>query len=113
KIYEDNVLQFLQTNDFDDTDTYGIRRVGRRIAKRTVDLSENQVGDNGQWKAYAVDLSEYFEADPGAIYQLEFSFKKSYSTYNCAENIPDEDTEFEEYYSGIEDTDDSEEAREA
>ncbi len=101
KIYENNVLQFLQSYNLNDNDTYDIRRVGRRIAKKTIDLKSDGLGDNGSWKAYAINLSEYFKSDPGAIYQLELSFKKDYTTYDCDEPISEEkniDGSEDEYY---------------
>ena len=101
KIYENNVLQFLQSYNLNDNNTYDIKRVGRRIAKKTIELKNTDLGDNGSWKAYAINLSEYFKADPGAIYQLELSFKKDYITYDCAETISEEDNSEEhedEYY---------------
>ncbi|MBT0607069.1 alpha-2-macroglobulin family protein [Aequorivita echinoideorum] len=102
KIYENNVLQFLQNYNLNDNNTYDIRRVGRRIAKKTIELKNNDLALNGSWKAYAVNLSEYFKADPGAIYQLEFSFKKEYIIYECVENPSEENSDknenYEEYY---------------
>lgn len=102
KIYEDNVLQFLQNYNLNDQNTYDIRRVGRRIAKKSISLKNVDLSDNGSWKAYAINLSEYFKADPGAIYQLEFSFKKDYITYDCsktgseAENTADDEDDYYE-----------------
>ncbi len=102
KIYESNVLQFLQSYNLDNTNTYDIKRVGRRIAKKTIELKNEDLGNNGSWKSYAINLSEYFKADPGAIYQLEFSFKKDYITYDCTETasevIEETDEEGDEYY---------------
>lgn len=104
KIYENNVLQFLQSYNLNDNDTYDIKRVGRRIAKKTIELKNTDLSNNGSWKAYAINLSEYFKSDPGAIYQLELSFKKDYITYDCAEtaseaeNIEETNEEGDEYY---------------
>ncbi len=103
KIYQDNVLQFLQSYNLNDNDTYDIRRVGRRIAKKTIDLKSEGLSDDGSWKAYAINLSEYFNADPGAIYQLELSFKRDYITYDCSaltseKEINEEDEEGEDDY---------------
>lgn len=122
KIYENNILQFLQNYNLNDQDVYDIRRVGRRIAKKTIELKNEDLSDNGSWKAYAVNLSEYFKADPGAIYQMELSFKKDYITYDCSEafstenlkeeNEEDSEVEYEmnPYYA--EDTSEDEELRE-
>ncbi|WP_347373547.1 MG2 domain-containing protein [Aequorivita sp. Q41] len=103
KIYESNVLQFLQGYNLNDNNTYNIKHVGRRIAKKTIELNKDNISNTGSWKAYGINLSEYFNADPGAIYQLELSFKKDYIIYDCAEtatqeNEVDEDEYYDEYY---------------
>lgn len=85
KIYQDNVLQFLQGNNLSEIDRYSIRRVGRRIAKKTIKIIENKNENDGQWKTYGIDLATLFSAEPGAIYQVEISFKKEYSLYACEE----------------------------
>ncbi|MCH2194154.1 Ig-like domain-containing protein [Kordia sp.] len=85
KIYQDNVLQFLQENSLNEIDRYNIKRVGRRIAKKTINLIENDGENDGQWKTYGIDLSTLFSAEPGAIYQVEIGFKRAYSLYTCEE----------------------------
>lgn len=86
KIFENNVLQFLQDNEIGSNREHSIRRVGRRIAKKTITLIEDASQNTGKWKAYSIDLSNHFKADPGAIYRIELSFKKDYSLYNCKAN---------------------------
>ncbi|WP_308993643.1 MG2 domain-containing protein [Mariniflexile litorale] len=100
KIFQDNVLQFLQDNNLNSNDSYAIRQVGRRIAKQTIQL-QNQTENTGKWKAYSIDLSKFFNADAGAIYRVELSFNKSYSLYNCDANTTvtnTEDDDYDEYY---------------
>src|SRR5690554_2041314 len=111
KIFEENVMQFLQGNNLDENDTYDIRRVGRRVAKKTIDLNSKSTDNNGVWKAYAINLSDFFKTDPGAIYQLELSFKKDYITYDCTESTPQQDEDEDDWYYS-EDTSEDEEARE-
>ena len=97
KIYEDNILQFLQDNNLNSNNEYGIKKVGRRIAKQTIQLqtaSEN----TGKWKAYSIDLSRFFKADPGAIYRVEVCFNKSYSLYNCDGNTTTSNDDYDDYY---------------
>lgn len=86
KIFDDNILQFLQEDNLNSNNSHSIRRVGRRIAKQTITLIENEVENTGKWKAYSIDLSNYFKADPGAIYRVELDIKKEYSLYNCEGN---------------------------
>ncbi|WP_418603717.1 alpha-2-macroglobulin family protein [Hwangdonia sp.] len=100
KIFEDNVLQFLQDNNLDSNNTYDIKKVGRRIAKQTIQL-QTSAENTGKWKAYSIDLSKFFKADAGAIYRVELSFNRSYSLYDCEANsniTNTEDDEYDDYY---------------
>ncbi|MFD2822626.1 MG2 domain-containing protein [Lacinutrix iliipiscaria] len=85
KIFEDNILQFLQDNNLNTNNRNDVRRVGRRIAKQTITL-QDEAENTGKWKAYSIDLSKYIKADPGAIYRVELDIKKEYSLYNCEGN---------------------------
>jgi len=98
KLFQDNVLQFLQTNAINSDNRSGIRNVGRRIAKETITLIENESQNTGKWKAYSIDLSKYLSADPGAIYRVELSYKKAYSLYNCDANSETTTIEEDDYY---------------
>ncbi|WP_323027670.1 alpha-2-macroglobulin family protein [Gelidibacter japonicus] len=97
KIFEDNVLQFLQDNQLQSNNQSAIKRVGRRIAKQTITLQNDAVENDGKWKAYSIDLSKFFNADPGAIYRVELSIKKEYSMFNC-DNYANVENSDEDYY---------------
>jgi len=98
KIFEDNVLQFLQENNMNSNYENSIKQVGRRIAKKTITLIEDKNLNTGEWKAYSIDLSKYIQADPGAIYRVEVGFKKDYSLYDCTSNSETTDVEEDDYY---------------
>jgi len=102
KIFENNVLQFLQDNNIGSNRENSIRRVGRKIAKKTISLLDtDDLENNGKWKAYSIDLSKHFKSEPGAIYRVELSFKKAYSLYNCKANtqiLSNTDDDYDEYY---------------
>ncbi len=102
KIFEDNILQFLQDNNLNSNNSHDIKKVGRRIAKQTIQL-QTESENTGKWKTYSVDLSKFFKADNGAIYRVELSFNKSYSLYNCEDaqkitNADNDDDYYEEDY---------------
>ena len=97
KIFEDNILQFLQDNNLNSTNSYDIKKVGRRIAKQTIQL-QTPAENLGTWKAYSIDLSKFFKADAGAIYRVELSFDKSYSLFNCDDSEPSESDDYDNYY---------------
>lgn len=98
KIFEKNILQFLQDANLGSNNDHGIKRVGRRIVKKTIPLIKDETINTGKWKAYSIDLSEYFKADAGAIYRVELSFKKEYSLYKCDASVDNTNIEDDEYY---------------
>ncbi|MEY4929710.1 MAG: hypothetical protein RI909_434, partial [Bacteroidota bacterium] len=81
KIYENNVLQFLQSNDYDGNQE--LRRVGKPVFDKMISLESAGVTDLGKWNRFTLDLSKYISTEPGAIYQVQINFKKSYLAYVC------------------------------
>ncbi|AHM59064.1 alpha-2-macroglobulin [Flammeovirgaceae bacterium 311] len=94
KIFEDNVGQFLQVNGLDGKQE--LKRVGRPLIQKTVPLNASGITDFGRWNRFQLDLSEFIEAEPGAIYQVTLGFRKQHSAYFCSEggNTETELTEF-------------------
>jgi len=109
QVFENNMLQFLQQSNLDNASSYNLKTVGRRVAKKTITLDKG-VGEDGSWKAYAVNLADFFKTNPGSLYQVEFSFTKEYIQYDC-DGSDVASTEDEYYYDNY-DTDLDEEARE-
>lgn len=95
KIFENNVLQFLQVNSI--SGSQEIRRVGKSILKKNVALDNSGVTDLGKWNRFTLDIAKLINSEPGAIYQVKFSFKKSYAAYFCDEEEGAEEnmTQFE------------------
>lgn len=84
KIFDNNIMQFLQTSELDGQNTYELRRVGKVIRRSMVPLRGLNTGANfSTWTRYALDLGTLFEADPNAIYQVRIGFRPEYSTYAC------------------------------
>jgi uncharacterized protein YfaS (alpha-2-macroglobulin family) len=79
RIFENNILQFLQANDLRDNSQ--LARVGRVVLKKTIPLTG--VTDYGKWNRYSIDLSTLMQTEPGAIYSVFLRFKRAYSTYPC------------------------------
>lgn len=83
KIFEDNVLQFLQESNLYSDDDYQIKRVGRRVAKETVTLITDEKNYTQNWRAYSIDIAKMVTTDPSAIYRVEISFNKKQAIYSC------------------------------
>lgn len=106
KIFENNVLQFLQDNELNGS--YDLRKVALPMARKTIDLTTNKMVNHKKWNPWSLDLSSLINPEPGAIYRVEFSFKKSYSLYTCeATDIPEgEPAEPEEEEQHVPESDD-------
>ncbi len=102
KIYENNILQFLQNNEFDGN--YNLRQVGKPIVHKKIDLDKFSVTDFGVWNHFSLDLNKIITAEPGAIYRVELNFRKQYSLYQCngKESETSENTESENDWSNEE-----------
>jgi alpha-2-macroglobulin len=89
KIFQSNVLQFLQTNDIEGNDQ--LDRVGRIVMHKKISLSElNAAANSRVWQRYALNLRDLIEQDPGAIYQVRLGFRRGYTEINCPENDPED-----------------------
>ncbi len=84
KIFNNNILQFLQSNDIDRGRGNNLYRVGRIIMRKQVPLQNlNANASADGWAPYALDLSKLIQRDPEAIYQIRIGFKPEYATYFC------------------------------
>lgn len=82
KIFNNNILQFLQSNDFDGD--YQLERVGRIVLQERVALKNlNPEANASQWTRYALDLSQLIDTDPEALYQIRIGFRPEYAQYFC------------------------------
>ena len=88
KVFEDNVNQFFQLNNHDGQKE--MKRVGRVVYSGDVDLTSDRAIDQGEWNNFSLDLAKFIETEPGAIYRVELSMKKSQSTYPCDEDESDD-----------------------
>ncbi|MDG1477510.1 MAG: alpha-2-macroglobulin family protein [Vicingaceae bacterium] len=92
KVYEDNMAQFFQVNQFDGSRE--MKRVGRIVYKEEVILKSDKPIDYGSWNTFSLDLSEIIEVDPGALYRVNISFSKKHSLYPCGEKESEADFEY-------------------
>jgi uncharacterized protein YfaS (alpha-2-macroglobulin family) len=81
RIYESNVLQFFQVNDWDGNSE--LRRVGKPVAKQVISLENAGVTDLGKWNRFTLDLATLMKTEPGAIYQVRLGFRKEFSAFDC------------------------------
>lgn len=89
KIFEDNIVQFFQENQYSGDSE--LKRVGRMILNKEITLSSDKAIDYGTWNLFSLDLSQVIETEPGALYNVSISFKRSQSLFPCAANDKEED----------------------
>lgn len=90
RIATTNVPQFLQTNALSGENE--LARVGQLVARHLVPLRTADAPDLGEWNRYHLDLARYFEAEPGALYRVELSFRRQHSALACTggnSDLPD------------------------
>ncbi len=111
KIFENNILQFLQVNNI--SGNYDLNRVGRIVLKKKIQLDNTGITDIGKWNRYTFDLSTLINTEPGAIYQITLGFKRPYAAYICENDDDGNQVDVEEEsvgYQGYDgDYDDEEE----
>ncbi|BDS15397.1 alpha-2-macroglobulin family protein [Aureispira anguillae] len=84
KIYEDNVLQFLQSGELDYT--YSMRHVGRVIAQKRLALEQlNPESNQKGWVRYGINLDDIVKEEEGAIYQVRIGFSKKDAIWDCSD----------------------------
>ncbi|MDR0349590.1 MAG: alpha-2-macroglobulin [Tannerella sp.] len=83
RIFESNILLFLQDNTLASSSSSELRRSGRLVYKKMLRLDSDPAKNIQDWDNYFIDLSEIIKQEPGAIYRVELSFKKNYAAYPC------------------------------
>ncbi|WP_195472735.1 alpha-2-macroglobulin family protein [Bacteroides xylanisolvens] len=81
RIFENNVLMFMQTNSLASANE--LRRSGRLVYKKTLWLAKDATKDIHHWGDYSIDLAGLIHQEPGAIYRVILSFRQEYSAYPC------------------------------
>lgn len=84
KVFETNMLQYLQVNSIGDKSQ--LRRVGKPIVRKTIPLNTSGVTDLNNWNRFTLDLEEIIMAEPGALYQVQIGFQKRNSIYFCGDS---------------------------
>ena len=86
RIFENNILQYLQRNSLEDQ--WDLEPVGRIILQKEVDLQQLSDRENKYiWTRYALDLGPLVKLAPGSIYQVRIGFKGSDTYLDCIKEV--------------------------
>ncbi len=88
KIYEQNVLQFLQASTLDNHDE--INRVGQVIVQKFLEFNKSNPASLNQWTRHSLDLRSVIEPEPGAVYEVALGFRPAYALNPCATQLDKE-----------------------
>jgi uncharacterized protein YfaS (alpha-2-macroglobulin family) len=83
RIFENNVLMFLQNNKLSKHSSNQMRRAGRLVHKQTLRLDTDPTKEVSFRENYSIDLTGLIKQQPGAIYRVELSFKREYASCEC------------------------------
>ena len=90
KVFNNNILQFLQTNDLDGNGE--LERVGNIVLQKRVALKDlNPSASAMRWTRYGLNLEELVKKDPTAIYQIRIGFRRSYTNSSCGSTASKDD----------------------
>ncbi|MGL5317493.1 MAG: hypothetical protein ACRC9Q_02155, partial [Bacteroidales bacterium] len=91
KIYESNILRFLQSNSFEGTND--LRLAGRIIYRKKINLSADNSLNLSRWNEFSVDLAPLVQKDPGSMYRVVLTFDKSDGILPCNQSPEDYDSQ--------------------
>jgi uncharacterized protein YfaS (alpha-2-macroglobulin family) len=86
KIYRNNVLQYLQSNDLEGN--YSLSQVGKIVHRAKLDIEElEEVNNHNKWIRVGVNLKDYIQEDPASIYQIRIGYQPSYAITDCEDSF--------------------------
>ena len=100
KVFPSNMINFLQDKSL--SDTYDMKRVGKLIYSKRIDLVTSEFVNFNKWNAFSIDLSKHINIEKGAVYQVEIGMQKAYSVYVCAESPDKEEVELYDSNNALE-----------
>lgn len=84
KVYENNILYFLQDQKLDSSKTsdsfYGLNRVGVDVVSKTLKIGNNK----NEWLQHEIDLSKLLAKDSTGLFIIKLSFEREDMLYNLS-----------------------------
>ena len=99
KIYENNIPQFFQVNNYKEGNE--LRRVAKPVVQKTIRLDEDKAVNLHKKTRFTLDLDKLIRTEPGAMYRVTIGFRKAYNVYECTETTSTDNSNGD-YYEGDE-----------
>ena len=93
KIFENNLPYFLQSNNIDGGYAYSLKNFGNIVYSGRVDLITNSETGVNNWNLHTVNIADYIDVEPGVLYKVTLSMRRSYSIYPCEEDATESEYE--------------------
>jgi uncharacterized protein YfaS (alpha-2-macroglobulin family) len=87
KIYEDNIPQFFQVNNYKEGNE--LRRVAKPVVQKTIRLDEDKGINLHKKTRFTLDLDKLIRTEPGAMYRVTIGFRQTYNVFDCKEATAD------------------------
>lgn len=87
KIYEDNIPQFFQVNNYKEGNE--LRRVAKPVVQKTIRLDEDKGINLHKKTRFTLDLDKLIRTEPGAMYRVTIGFRQAYNVFECKEASAD------------------------
>jgi uncharacterized protein YfaS (alpha-2-macroglobulin family) len=100
KIYENNIPQFLQSNDLGGNED--LRRVAKPIVQKTLRLDDDKTLDLHKKQKFSLDIDKFLKTEQGAIYRVTIGFRPDYSLFSCSADSSKDENDEEGYDEGYE-----------
>jgi uncharacterized protein YfaS (alpha-2-macroglobulin family) len=81
KIYENNIPQFFQVNNY--KEGMELRRVAKPVVQKTIRLDDDKALNLHKKNRFTLDLDQLIRTEPGAMYRVTIGFRKAYHVYHC------------------------------
>ncbi|TKC10081.1 hypothetical protein FA048_07690 [Pedobacter polaris] len=98
KIYENNIPQFFQVNNYKEGNE--LRRVAKPVVQKTIRLDEDKGVNLHKKTRFTLDLDKLIRTEPGAMYRVTIGFRKAYNVYECKESSSTTTNEDGDDYEG-------------
>ncbi|MDO5656455.1 MAG: MG2 domain-containing protein [Flavobacteriaceae bacterium] len=85
KIYENNIHQFFQKNQYNSKEN--LRMVGKTVLTKIISLDQQKNFNSLEKNVYRLELSRFIQPEPGAIYNIEFSFDQKFASFPCSSDL--------------------------
>lgn len=113
KVLENNILSYIR--DYSDYwNNENLSRTGVPVLRKTIHIADEDDSKIKEWNRYYLELSKLISSEPGTIYDVKISFRKSHAIFDCdtcggGDNCADEQDvdikDFDDYdrYYGVDD----------